>query len=122
MAIQGMAKKKAREWQDYHLSWRQDYIKMRFLLTMTLVAFLFSPVSEAKRRKKSKLVVPANQIMRLEGKATVNGEPAMEFMGLKNGDEVETAPESVAVLRVSGLGLFRLKENTKFKLKQIKLK
>ncbi len=90
------------------------------LISMLIFSLLDGTTAEARKRKRGpKLQVPANQVVKLEGTATVNGQPAVEFMGIKTGDEIETGEKSVAAVRVAGLGIFRLNEKTKLKLKQV---
>ncbi len=83
------------------------------LLLMTLS--LFSIAAEA-RKKKFKGVIIVNQILKSAGTMTDNGTPAPEFSGVKEGDVLETAPASFAMVRIPGLGIFRLGAATKIKL------
>lgn len=93
----------------------------RKLLTL-IAAFVFLSLSlkpdgaEARRRKKYKGPIIVNQILRLDGTMTDNGAPTTEFAGIKEGDVLETGPKSSAVIRIPGLGIYRLGENTKVRL------
>ncbi|MDZ4676472.1 MAG: hypothetical protein SGI74_03095 [Oligoflexia bacterium] len=93
---------------------------MTKLLSTTVFAFLifnlFSVDAEARKKKRSKLNIVVNQILKLDGTLTRNGEPAPEFSGVKDGDLLETGERSVAIIKIPGLGLFRMGSQTKFRM------
>ncbi len=72
--------------------------------------------SEARRHRKFKGVIIVNQILHLDGSATNNGQPAPEYSGVKQGDLLATDDRSSMVVRIPGLGIYRLGPKSKFKL------
>lgn len=90
----------------------------RLLLIFLLSVFALmasAPEAHARRRKK-KVNYVVNQILKLEGIIANNGRPAVEFSGIKQGDVLETGPDSYAVIRVPGLGIFRMGPQTQLKM------
>jgi hypothetical protein len=88
-----------------------------FLASLIFVSTLGDSAEARRRRKKrvrGKIIV--NQILKLEGTITNNGNPAMEFSEIKQGDVLETGESSYAVVRVPGLGLFRMGPKTRLKM------
>jgi hypothetical protein len=88
------------------------------LIVLLCVNLFFTNIAEARRHKKFKGVIIVNQILKLTGTITRNGEDAPEFSGVKQGDVLETADKSSAVIRIPGLALFQMGPNTKLKLTQ----
>jgi hypothetical protein len=92
---------------------RQIIVALVSLFAVTLM----SEDGQARRRKRrSKGKVIVNQILKLDGTITNNGRPAVEFSEVKQGDLLETGASSYAVVRVPGLGLFRMGPQTQFKM------
>ncbi|CAM5999550.1 unnamed protein product [Sphagnum balticum] len=87
-------------------------------LVLALSFFLEAPSAEARRRKKFKGVIIVNQILKLKGTIKRNGLDVPEYSGVKQGDLLETAEKSEAVIRIPGLGIFRMGPSTEFKLTQ----
>jgi hypothetical protein len=85
---------------------------------LLIFSFLTGAPAEARRHKKFKGVIIVNQILKLTGKLTRNGEDAPEYSGVKQGDVLETGDKSEAVIRIPGLLILQMKPNTKMKLTQ----
>ena len=96
-------------------------MELRHQVLAFFLSFLMIPVFQgqafARHKKKFKGVIIVNQILRLDGTLTVNGNPAPEFSGVKEGDILETGEKSYAVVRIVGLGIFRLSPLSRMKLK-----
>lgn len=91
-------------------------INFKFTILLLVVTTVVASPSEAKRHKKFKGIVIVNQVLKLRGTLTNNGQQAMEFSGVKEGDLLETGPNSMAIVRIPGLLVMRLAEQTKVKL------
>lgn len=90
---------------------------LKFLtLSILAVALAMPSVGEARRKKKFKTPVIVNQILRLTGTMTINGDPTHEFGGVKEGDVLETGGNSWSIFRIPGLGIYYLGADTKVKL------
>ena len=86
-----------------------------FLIVFICVSF-FQVEAHAKKKKKFKGIIIVNQILKLSGTISVNGNPTPEYSGFKEGDTLETGEKSFAVLRIPGLAIYRLGPQTKIKL------
>lgn len=88
----------------------------KFILLSVAMAVFFSAEEGAqarRRHRKFKGVIVVNQILKLSGTITNNGKPVPEFSGVREGDVLETGDRSYAVIRIPGLGIFRMGEKTK---------
>jgi hypothetical protein len=88
------------------------------LLILLCLTFI-SASSFAKHKKKFKGIIIVNQVLKLDGTLKINGNLAPEFSGVKEGDVLETGEKSVAIVRIVGLGIFRMSPKARFKLKSI---
>jgi hypothetical protein len=96
---------------------RRLYISISLLVFLMLNLYFLDAEARSKRRhKRAKLNIVVNQILKLDGVLTRNGQPAPEFSGVKDGDVLETGERSVAIIRIPGLGLFRMGPQTKFRM------
>ncbi len=88
------------------------------ILIFTIMLAILSGVDDAhaRRHRKFKGVIIVNQLLKLDGTATNNGQPALEFSAVKQGDVLTTGEKSSAVIRIVGLGIFRLGPKTTFKI------
>jgi hypothetical protein len=91
---------------------------LKTILICISVFLLFNGDAEARRHRKFKGVVIVNQILKLDGTITKNGVDVPEYSGVKQGDVLETGEKSQAVIRIPGLGIFRMGPKTKFILTQ----
>lgn len=87
-----------------------------FSVFLIIGILISSNQSEGRRKRRAKLNLPVNQILKLEGQVQNNGSQAQEFSGVKDGDVLETSDKSFAIVRVPGLGLYRLGPKTKVKM------
>jgi hypothetical protein len=96
------------------MKWQHRILSL--ILALMMVPLFQSPAL-ARRKRKFKGVIIVNQVLKLDGTMTLNGHPAPEFSGVKEGDVIETGEKSFAIIRIVGLGIFRMGPLARLKLK-----
>lgn len=88
------------------------------LLVIFAICTLNVSTSEARGRKKRGPRGPiiVHRMVNMKGTVSIDGVQIPEFAGIKEGNLVETAADSMALFRIAGLGLFRLGEKSQIKI------
>lgn len=80
------------------------------------ITFLLENSAEARKRRRSRDPIIVHRLLNLKGTAFLDGLPAPEFAGIKEGMMFDTKDDSMLVARIVGLGLVRMGDNSQIKI------